>query len=102
MNIKLILAALLITGSALAQNPTDEERVARLTAAVDRAVAEDRFSGVVLLAKDGKPLLTRAWGMADPVKGTANRPATKFNLGSINKFLTHIAIGQLAAAENSR
>ena len=67
--------------------------MAQITAAVGKAVADDRFSGVVLLAKDGTPILSQAWGMADPAKGIANRPDTKFNLGSINKFLTHIAIG---------
>jgi D-alanyl-D-alanine carboxypeptidase len=98
MKIKLMFTALLITASALAQNPTDEERVTQLRAAVDKAVADDRFSGVVMLARDGQPLLARAWGVADPAKGIANRPDTKFNLGSINKFFTHIAIGQLAAS----
>jgi CubicO group peptidase (beta-lactamase class C family) len=98
MKVKLTLATLLFAASAFAQNVTDEQRVTQLTAAVDKAVADDRFSGVVMLAKDGKPLLSRAWGMADPAKGIANRPDTKFNLGSINKFFTHIAIGQLAAA----
>jgi len=100
MKITPILAALFIAASAIAQNTplTDEQRVAQITAAVDKAVAEDRFSGVVMLAKDGTPLLSRAWGMADPAKGIANRADTKFNLGSINKFFTHIAIGQLAAA----
>lgn len=98
MKIKLILATLFIAASAVAQNVTDAQRVAQLTAAVDKAVADDHFSGVVMLARDGTPLLSRAWGMADPAKGIANRPDTKFNLGSINKFFTHIAIGQLAAA----
>ena len=98
MKIKLLLATLLIAASELAQNTTDEQRVTQLTAAVDKAVAEDRFSGVVMLANGDKPLLARAWGMADPTKGIANRPDTKFNLGSINKFFTKIAIGQLAAA----
>jgi len=76
----------------------DAQVVAEATAAIDKAVAEDRFSGVVLLARDGKPILSRAIGMADPEKGEPNRIDTKFNLGSINKFFTHIAIGQLAAA----
>src|SRR5258708_33658040 len=85
-------------GGGVGENRREDERVAQLNAAVDKAVAEDRFSGVVMLANDGKPLLAGAWGMADPAKGIANRPDTKFNLGSINKFFTKIAIGQLAAA----
>lgn len=93
MKILISTFALLIASTLVAAEP-----VAQITAAVDKAVAEDRFSGVVMLAKDGTPLLSRAWGMADPAKGIANRPDTKFNLGSINKFFTHVAIGQLAAA----
>jgi CubicO group peptidase (beta-lactamase class C family) len=86
--------ALLIASTLIAAEPAIDQ----ITAAVDKAAAEDKFSGVVLVAKDGVPLLSRAWGMADPAKGIANRPDTKFNLGSINKILTHVAIGQLAAA----
>lgn len=65
---------------------------------VSEAAAADRFSGVVLLARDGKPLLHRAWGMASREHGVPNRPDTKFNLGSINKLFTRVAIGQLAEA----
>jgi CubicO group peptidase (beta-lactamase class C family) len=86
--------ALLIATSVIAAEPAIDQ----ITAAVDKAAAEDKFSGVVLVAKDGAPLLSRAWGMADPAKGIANRSDTKFNLGSINKIFTHVAIGQLAAA----
>ncbi len=86
--------ALLIASTLAAQQTPIEQ----ITAAVDKAAAEDKFSGVVLVAKDGTPLLSRAWGMADPAKGIANRTDTKFNLGSINKIFTHVAIGQLAAA----
>jgi len=69
-----------------------------VVAAVDKAAAEDRFSGVVMLAKDGQPVMTKAWGYADPAKTIPNKTDTKFNLGSINKFFTKVAIGQLAAA----
>jgi CubicO group peptidase (beta-lactamase class C family)/predicted aspartyl protease len=86
--------ALLIASTLIAAEPAIDQ----ITAAVDKAAAEDKFSGVVLVAKDGTPLLSLAWGMADAAKGIANRTDTKFNLGSINKIFTHVAIGQLAAA----
>ena len=89
---KLALGLLLIALRASAQDTNV------VVAAVDKAAAEDRFSGVVLLAKDGNPVMTKAWGYADPAKTTPNRTDTKFNLGSINKFFTKVAIGQLAAA----
>jgi CubicO group peptidase (beta-lactamase class C family) len=97
MKILISTLLLLVALTLIAAEPPDKT-VDQVTAIVDKAVAEDRFSGVVMLAKDGTPLLSRAWGMADPAKGIANRPDTKFNLGSINKIFTHVAIGQLAAA----
>jgi CubicO group peptidase (beta-lactamase class C family) len=57
--------------------------------------AENRFSGVVLVAKDDKPILSKAYGLANKETKTPNDLETKFNLGSINKIFTRIAIGQL-------
>ena len=55
------------------------------------------FSGVVLVAKDGKPFFFEACGLANRDFGVPNRKDTKFNLGSINKVFTQVAIAQLAA-----
>lgn len=57
---------------------------------------DKQFSGVILVAKDGEPVLTRAWGLADVATNTPNTMDTKFNIGSINKFFTKTAIAQLA------
>src|SRR5215467_8631311 len=65
--------------------------VTDLTAAADKAATASRFSGVVLLAEDGNPVLKKAWG-------TNIDTESKFNLGSINKIFTQVAIAQLAAA----
>jgi D-alanyl-D-alanine carboxypeptidase len=67
-----------------------------LTSAVDQAAAQGKFSGVVLLAENGKPILTKAWGFADAAQKIPNKTDTKFNLGSINKIFTQVAIAQLA------
>jgi CubicO group peptidase (beta-lactamase class C family) len=58
----------------------------------------DEFSGVVLVAKNGSPIFTRAYGLASKEFDVPNRADTKFNLGSLNKLFTTIAIGQLADA----
>lgn len=58
-------------------------------------VKADEFSGVVLVAKNGKPFFQKAYGLASKEYNVANRPDTKFNLGSINKTFTQVAIGQL-------
>ncbi|HJW09422.1 MAG TPA: serine hydrolase domain-containing protein [Holophagaceae bacterium] len=58
----------------------------------------DAFSGSVLIARNGEPIFQRAFGMANRELGVPNTVDTRFNLGSINKIFTKVAIGQLAAA----
>ena len=57
----------------------------------------DRFSGVIFIAQHGKPVFERAYGYADREKKIPNRIDTRFNLGSVNKSFTHLAIDQLVA-----
>jgi len=65
---------------------------------LDSLAKLNQFSGVVLVAQGGVPQFERAYGMADREAGRANNLETSFNLGSINKLFTGIAIRQLAAA----
>ena len=65
---------------------------------VDSLAKLGQFSGVVLVARNGAPAFERAYGMADREAARANDLETAFNLGSINKLFTSIAIQQLAAA----
>lgn len=58
----------------------------------------DRFAGTVLLAIDGQPVFEGAYGPADRDWQIPNRMSTRFDLGSINKELTKVAVGQLLAA----
>jgi CubicO group peptidase (beta-lactamase class C family) len=62
---------------------------------VKRLAAADVFSGAVLLAKDGVPVYKGAFGMANKDFDSANRVDTKFNLGSMNKMFTAVAVAQL-------
>ena len=100
----------LLGGSAAAQQPpagaqtprpsavSQPELVRRLGTALDSLAKAGQFSGVAVLAKDGVPVFQRAYGMADRERGVANNLETAFNLGSINKVFTQIAILQLRAA----
>lgn len=63
---------------------------------IDRAVREDRFSGVVLIAMNFRPVYFKPYGLASKEFNVPNRLDTKFNLGSINKIFTKIAIARLA------
>jgi CubicO group peptidase (beta-lactamase class C family) len=58
--------------------------------------ASDRFSGAILVAKDGHPIYRRAFGQANREWRVANTPETEFRLGSITKQFTAAAILQLA------
>jgi len=60
-----------------------------------QAAAADEFSGTALLAKKDKVVFQKAYGLASKEYGVPNRTDTKFNLGSINKSFTQVAIGQL-------
>jgi CubicO group peptidase (beta-lactamase class C family) len=74
---------------------TEAEMLKELETFMYQISIEDEFSGVVLLAKGEKPIFRKAYGLASKEYNVPNRVDTRFNLGSINKFLTRIAIEQL-------
>jgi CubicO group peptidase (beta-lactamase class C family) len=59
---------------------------------------DDKFSGVILLAQQGRTIFEKAYGYANREKKIPNTIDTRFNLGSINKTFTHLAIDQLVAS----
>ena len=61
-------------------------------------VAENKLSGVVLVAKDGVAVASKATGIANKATNAPIDLNTKFNLGSMNKMFTAVAIAQLAQA----
>jgi len=77
---------------------SDADAARAADAELSAAAARGDFSGVALLARDGRPFFEKAWGFGDREKRIANTIDTRFNLGSINKIFTQVAIGQLAAA----
>lgn len=83
--------------AAAVPDPPAEERatVAAIRATMDSLAARG-FSGVVRIARGDRLLLESAWGLADRKSSRPNRTSTRFNLGSINKVFTQVAIAQLA------
>jgi len=75
---------------------SDDDIVAFLKWYLDELAAADKFSGAVLLAKDGEPIFKQAYGEASKRWHVKNQIDTKFNLGSMNKMFTGVAIAQLA------
>jgi CubicO group peptidase (beta-lactamase class C family) len=95
-----ILAALLAAPVAAqeAAPPAEPELIRRAGVWLDSLASADRFSGVVVLARGGVPVFERAVGMANRESARPNQVGTRFNLGSINKAFTSLAVRQLAAA----
>lgn len=78
--------------------PSEAQIVAALRTQVDSLAHAGAFSGVALLDRDGTQLFATAVGEASRATHTANTLDTRFNLGSINKIFTTVAILQLAHA----
>ncbi len=70
----------------------DSEKLDRIISA---KVDNNEFSGVVLVASEGGTIFQRAYGVASKRFNVPNNMDTKFNLGSINKSFTTVAILQL-------
>lgn len=84
------------TEGALHRNQTNQ--LDELNGYVKKQAAEGRFSGVVLVGKSGKPVLSAAYGFANRETKSKINMDTKFDLGSMPKMFTAIAIAQLAEA----
>ena len=56
---------------------------------------DDNFSGAILVAKDFVPFASKATGYADRAQGAPNATITPFNIASVTKVFTAVAIGQL-------
>jgi D-alanyl-D-alanine carboxypeptidase len=78
-------------------NMSKEQLASALDTYFSGLVANDVFSGNVLVAKDGKTVYEKSYGFANRADKIPNNSATRFNLGSINKTFTKTAIQQLIA-----
>jgi len=86
---KALLALIAVTGTVTAQNAPD------LAAKADAYIKAAGIQGSVLLAKNGKVILAKGYGLANIELDVPNTPATIFRLGSITKQFTAAAILQL-------
>jgi CubicO group peptidase (beta-lactamase class C family) len=69
--------------------------VADIRAYVEDLAAQEQFSGVVLIAAHGEPIFKGAYGLARRSPDVPNQIDTKFNLGSMDKMFTAVAVLQL-------
>lgn len=82
---------------AASRNPrlTDAELGSKIGAYIESLASSDLFSGVVLVARGDAPFITRTVGYADRATGKPMRLDTPFDLASIGKTFTVVAIGRL-------
>ena len=74
---------------------TDDELIQKVQTFLDEQESADRFSGTVLIAHNNQPILTAARGYAIHPEILRNEPDTKFNIASVTKMFTAIAVMQL-------
>jgi CubicO group peptidase (beta-lactamase class C family) len=75
---------------------SDEEIILHLGKCLRNLEKDEEFSGTVLLAKNGDILLEEAIGMASKSYEIPNKIDTKFNIASVGKMFTGLAVTQLA------
>ena len=94
MKKRTIITAILFAGACLsgAFAQTVEEKADQLMNAYTK---QGRFSGSVLIAKAGKTLLNKGYGMANYEFDVPNTAQTKFRIASVTKQFTAMAIMQL-------
>ena len=74
---------------------SESELITALRKKMDEMAVADRFSGAVLVGRNGKTAFAQAYGLADREKKTPNTLKTRFRLGSMNKMFTAVAALQL-------
>src|SRR4051812_8750210 len=81
--------------------PLDAGVGARLESAIDRALAEQRIvGGIVLVSEDGRPAYARAAGLADRAEGRPMTHDTIFRMASLTKpIVTAAALALVEAGE---
>lgn len=83
---------------APAKKLSEKEMAGELETYLNKLTGADVFSGAVLLARGDRVLFEKAYGEANKDFKAPNNVNTKFNLGSMNKMFTSVAIAQLVEA----
>lgn len=91
----LCLALCIGLKSVAQSSQISEKQLAEINQMVENLSNTDRFSGTVLIAKGDKILYQKATGFANKAQNSKNNIDTKFNLASMNKMFTGVAIAQL-------
>ena len=72
--------------------PEPKAPTAKFEQYMDACALVERFSGTVHVTRDGSPIFSKGYGLANIEHQVPNTPQTKFRLGSITKQFTAMAI----------
>jgi CubicO group peptidase (beta-lactamase class C family) len=75
---------------------SDDEIVQRIEKCISKLQEDEEFSGAILVTKDGLSILNETIGDANKSFEIPNNINTKFNIASVGKVFTSLAIVQLA------
>ena len=95
-----VLLCLTLTACATSNLETQIERL--VDEAVAAPMAEQRFAGVVLVSREGRPVFRKAYGLADREQNIAHTPASPFMVMSVSKQFTAALIARLVVAGKLR
>ena len=76
----------------------EKELIRQTRQRAEELVSADKFSGAILIAKNGHAVFAQAYGLADREHHIPNSLDTRFRAGSINKMFTAVATLQLVKA----
>ncbi len=96
----LIALFLFFASNISAQNPTvlplsTKQIALKVDEYMNATLRFDRFSGSILVARNGQTIVSKGYGMANLELDAPNKPETVFRLGSITKQFTAMAIMML-------
>jgi CubicO group peptidase (beta-lactamase class C family) len=89
----LLITPLRPTSAQALRSP--EVIAAEITRYMEAAQRFEQFSGAILVARDGRPIISRAYGLANVEHDVPNTPQTVYRLGSLTTQFTAVAIMML-------
>ncbi len=81
-----------IAPSAFAQVSSEAEKIQQIDQLLAATYKVTDRGAVVIIAKNGRPLLRKAYGLADIEKAALLKPEDVFRIGSVSKSFTAMAI----------
>ena len=96
ITLNLILVVQAVTAQSSPSPQVTQQNVSALASRMDEYLSRlqrmNRFSGSVLVARDGRAILSRGYGLANRERNEPNTSQTKFRIGSLTKQFTAAAV----------